>query len=108
VIYVVGANQTARHLLEKVVFLIGAFGGDQESDGIGAMLGSDITETVCRVRERLVPGCRLKPSIGSEKRLPQSIRRMHEINAKATFDAQVAPVHGTFKSPGDLVYQVVA
>jgi hypothetical protein len=105
---IVRADQPAREFLQQVIFLICTLGGYQKTDCVGAVLRADIGQSLRCVLQRLVPEHGLQSAAGAQQWLPQPIGRVYEINAEATFHAQVAPVHRAVKSSRNPVDQVVA
>jgi hypothetical protein len=99
--------RAAGHLLEKVVFLVGALGRNQDPDGIRSMFLLNLFQTFHNDIQGLVPGGLLKFSILLDERLSEPVRAVHIVKSESAFNTGPAPVHTQILVRGDLEYLVI-
>jgi hypothetical protein len=95
VIYVVGPESGPAKLLEHVVVFIGAPGRGEEADAVPTMLGSNVFQARHGEIECLFPRGLFQAPIPADQRSGEAVRAMDEFVGIPSFDAELAPIHGS-------------
>ena len=83
-----------RKFLHQVVFFSSTAAGRNETEGIGAMLGSYPIQSLRSGLEGCLPGGRVEDAVfPSNQRLCQSVRVVDKVIGKSTFDTEVSVIH---------------
>ena len=95
VVDVVGAKGAAGHLLENKIVLVRRPRRREASKSMGAVLGLNLIEALCRKGNCLIPTCRFERAIfaaTAHQRLGQAFGMMNEVHTETALDAEIADV----------------
>ena len=95
VIYVVGADDTAKELLEQVILLVGAARRAEAGNGVRSSGDSDLGQALGHIVERLVPLDLLPIPVAANEWLGEPVLVIDEIVTEPALDAELAMIDAT-------------
>ena len=94
VVHIVGFKGRPGKLLHQIVLLIGAAGGGERPQSIGAVSISDLSEPPGDQVQSLIPGCRLELAVPLYQRSGEAVGMVDDLlQSKMAFDAGLTSVY---------------
>jgi len=88
-------NPALQYFLEEIVLFVGAAGRAEEAEAVTAVLGLDLLQTRRGKIKGLVPRDLFQGPILADKRSGQAVCTVDEFVSIPSFDAELAPIHGS-------------
>ena len=89
-VHLIRADGGAHELLEQILLLVGAPGGDQPGDGVRPMLGLDRGQSVLDEMDRLIPGLRNKALLSPNEWRAQPLFAVDILKPESSEHAEAA------------------